>query len=277
MADNRPIGVFDSGLGGLSAIKELIRVLPDESIVYFGDTGRVPYGGRSAETIIKYAEQDENFLLSNNVKIIIAACGTVSSVAYSTGTNLPVPFIEVVTPASEAAVNATKNGKIGIIGTAATIRSDSYSKKIRMINSDVEIYSAPCPLFVPLVEAGWIGCNDTVTTETAKRYLLPLKEKGIDTLVLGCTHYPAIKNIISDIMGDRVTLINVGEQAVKKAVSLLTDSDMLSDKKNGSRKFFVSDHSESFSEIASILLGSDISDSVAHIDINLYGRRADVK
>ena len=271
MTDNRPIGVFDSGLGGLSAIKELIKVLPNENIIYFGDTGRVPYGGRSAETIINYARQDEKFLLSKDVKLIIAACGTVSSVALSTGKELPVPFVEVVTPAAKAAVKATKNKKIGIIGTVATVKSNSYAEKMRNLDKDVEIFSVACPMFVPLVEEGWIEKGDPITKETAHRYLSALKDVGVDTLVLGCTHYPAIKDIIAEYMGDGVTLINVGEQAAREAAEYLKENDMLADQSTVSREYFVSDRQESFSKIAGILLGKDISDSVSQVDINSFG------
>ena len=171
MSDNRPIGAFDSGLGGLSVIKELIKVLPNEDIVYFGDTGRVPYGTKSPETIVRYAREDEKFLCSKNVKLIIAACGTVSSVAAHTGDELSVPFIEVVTPACKAAVEATQNNKIAILGTSATVKSKSYEDRIKKLLPQAEITAVACPLFVSLVESGWIDKNDEVTVATAKRYL----------------------------------------------------------------------------------------------------------
>ena len=268
MADTRPIGVFDSGLGGLTAVKELLHILKNEDIVYFGDTGRVPYGSKSPETIKEYARQDENFLLSQDVKLIIAACGTVSSVAIETARDLPVKFIEVVTPASVAAVNATKNKKIGIIGTTATIKSNSYKNKILSLMPEAEVYQNDCPILVPLVEAGWIADDDLVTVETAKRYLEPLKSAGVDTLILGCTHYPVLKHIIGDIMGDGVTLINTGKQAALTAADYLRENDMLNDSRSsGKRSFFVTDRAEGFSEIASTLLGSDIGDSVCRITL----------
>lgn len=267
--DNRPIGVFDSGLGGLSVIKELNRVMSEENIIYFGDTGRVPYGTRSADTIVKYARQDERFLLSHDVKLIIAACGTVSSVAPFTAKELPVPFIEVVTPASMAAVAATKNGKIGVLGTSATVNSGSYKNKILGFDSSVTVVQNACPLFVQLVEAGWIARDDEVTVATAKRYLKPLIEADVDTVILGCTHFPAIKDIIGDIMGDKVTLINSGEQAAKAAAKYLNDHDLCGN--GGKRRYFVSDRAESFASIAGILLGSNIESDVEMINIDSFG------
>ena len=267
--DNRPIGVFDSGLGGLSVIKELNRVLDNENIIYFGDTGRVPYGTRSAETIIKYARQDEMFLLKYDVKLIIAACGTVSSVAAFTAHELPVPFIEVVTPAAEAAVKATKNGKIGVLGTTATINSGSYKKHMLKLEPGLEIVQNACPLFVQLVEQGWISRDDSVTVATARRYLEPLKASGVDTVILGCTHFPAIKEIIGDIMGDSVTLVNSGEQAALKAAEYLSEHGMCGC--GGKRRFYVSDRAESFSATADIMLGSRIDGDVEMIDIESFG------
>lgn len=272
MSDSRPIGVFDSGLGGLTAVKELIHALPGEDIIFFGDTGRVPYGTRSFETIEKYARQDESFLLSQNVKLIIAACGTVSAVALNTRRELPVPFIEVVNPAAAAAVKVTKNRRIGVIGTTATIKSGSYTRCLKSILPEVEVVSNDCPIFVPLVEAGWIDKNDCVTIETAKRYLKPMIDGNVDTLILGCTHYPVIKQIIADIMGDGVSLINTGEQAAISAARYLKEHDMLSDKTSDAvNHFFVSDRTDSFSQTASIFLGSDITGSVERVDIDYIG------
>ena len=261
----RPIGVFDSGLGGLSVIKELNRVLPDENIVYFGDTGRVPYGTKSPKTIIKYAKEDESFLLSHDVKLIIAACGTVSSVARETGEQLPVPFIEVVTPGAKAAVEANKNGKIGVIGTAATVKSGSYKKAMLSLDDSISVFQEACPLFVQLVEEGWINKDDEVTRLTAERYLKPLKEEGVDTLILGCTHFPAISEIIADIMGEGVTLINTGEQAAKAAADYLKQNDLLGE--GSCKRFFVSDRADSFKSVANILLGSEIEGEVEMVSL----------
>ena len=269
MADNRPIGVFDSGLGGLTVVRELIKAMPFENIVYFGDTGRVPYGTRSPETIFKYTKQDESFLLSQDVKMIVAACGTVSSVASQTGDLLPVPFVEVVTHAAKKAAEITKNGRIGVIATSATIKSNSYKKHINSLMPSAEVYQNDCPLFVPLVEAGWVDRNDIVTIETAKRYLQPLKDVGVYVLIMGCTHYPVITDIIRDIMGEEVTLINTGEYTAKFTKELLDSNKMETDSNtHGICKYFVSDKTEVFSKTASILMGSDFCGDVSEVDIH---------
>ncbi len=258
MSDNRAIGVFDSGLGGLTVMKELTALLPAESIVYFGDTGRVPYGTKSVDTIKKYALQDEKFLLSKNVKLIVAACGTVSSVAGRDGEKLPVPFIEVVSHSVKAAVSATKNKKIGVLATAATIKSGAHKKQILKLLPDAEVYEAAGSLLVPLVEEGWTDENNTVTTEALKRYLEPLKQKGIDTLILGCTHFPVLKKAISNILGENVSLINMGSAAARAVKERLAVSNMLCSEDNKPfYEFFVSDKPNNFVTAASILLGKE--------------------
>ena len=270
MADSRPIGVFDSGLGGLTVVKELKKILPFENIVYFGDTGRVPYGTKSKETIEKYAIQDENFLLKKNVKLIVAACGTVSSVAAHTGENLPVDFVGVVEHSVKAAVKATKNKKIGIIGTAATISSGAHEKAIKKLLPDAEIYANKCNLFVPIVEEGWCDENDAVAIETAARYLEPIKSAGVDTLIMGCTHYPVLEPIIAKIMGGGVKLINMGEATALYVAELLKEKDMLCEGSDPTYKFYVSDKHASFRSQAEKLLDSEISETqVEQVDINL--------
>ncbi len=256
MSDSRPIGVFDSGLGGLTVVKELKKVLPDETIVYFGDTGRVPYGNKSRDIIRKYALQDERLLLSCGVKMIIAACGTVSSVAKDTEKELPVPFVEVVSHAASAATRATKNGKIGVIGTAATIKSNAHRNYILSKMPDATVVQNSCPLFVPLVEEGITSQNDVMATEAAKRYLAPIIDAGVDTLILGCTHYPVLADVLRSVCGEDVTLINMGEATAQYVKQYLEENDMLSDTKSSDR-YYVSDKSESFSEMARALLGSD--------------------
>lgn len=262
MADSRPIGVFDSGLGGLTVVKELRRYMPDEDIIYFGDTGRVPYGTRSRDTIRRYAKEDENFLLNRDVKLIIAACGTVSSVAADISEQLPIPFFEVVTHASKAAVAATKNGRIGVIGTAATIKSGKHKEHILKHMPDAQVTAQSCSLFVPLVEEGWYDEDDIVVTETVRRYLEPIIESGADTLILGCTHYPVLSKAIAKVLGQDLTLIDAGTATSKAVLSYLQENDMLNkSKKNGDIKFFVSDKADSFRQQASVLLGADIDDS----------------
>ena len=269
MADKRAIGVFDSGLGGLTVVKELIKELPNENIVYFGDTGRVPYGTRSVETIRKYAIQDEKFLLKNNVKLIVAACGTVSSVAADTALDLPVPFFEVVSHAAVSAVKATKNGRIGVIGTNATVKSEQHKKQILKLNPNAEILTVGCPLFVPLVEEGWYSADDVVVTETVARYLKPIFEFSADTLILGCTHYPVLSDAIKKVMGDNVNLINAGTSTALAIKDYLKENNMENDEDNASHTFYVSDKPDSFRTQASVLLGREIDESkVVKVDIN---------
>lgn len=261
MSDKRSIGVFDSGLGGLTVVKELQRVLPDEGIVYFGDTGRVPYGTRSRETIRKYAAEDERFLLTHNVKTIIAACGTVSSVASDLADDLPVPYFEVVSHSAKAAVDATKNKKIGVIGTSATVNSCQHEKYIKELMPEAEVTACSCSMFVPLVEEGWYSADDIVVTETVRRYLEPIVKSGADTLILGCTHYPVLSEAIKKVVGDGVTLINAGVATAEAVKEYLEKNDMLCDNKTETDiKFFVSDKPDSFRRIASVLLSSEIDD-----------------
>lgn len=266
-----PIGVFDSGLGGLTAVKELLNVLPNENIVYFGDTGRVPYGNRSKETIIKYAVQDANFLLAQNVKMVIAACGTVSSVAREIDKQLNVPFTGVVMPTAFSAVQATKNNKIGVIGTTATINSGSYKTEIQKFNSNINVYMQDCPLFVPLVENGFISKEDPVVKMVVERYLQPLIDINIDTLIMGCTHYPILRQVIAEVMGSSVTLIDSGKETALYASTLLKENNLLNTtQQTGSCSFYVSDRPDGFTEIAGLFLGKDIENDVTRIDIEEY-------
>lgn len=267
--NNASIGAFDSGLGGLTVVSQIHKYLPGESIVYFGDTGRVPYGSRSNETIIRYAKQDISFLKSHNVKIIVAACGTVSSVAYSAADGLDIPFVEVVTPAAETAAKITKNGKIGVIGTAATIGSHSFKHRIQRVDSKLAVFEHECALFVPFVESGFISPDDELVVGMVRRYLDPLIKENVDTLILGCTHYPILAPIIQRIMGDSVMLINTGEAAALKIKQILTENDMLADKKNDSH-FFVSDTTQTFIETSEILLGKTLDFDVKKVDIEKY-------
>ena len=269
MSDNRPIGVFDSGLGGLTVLKELEKVLGNESFVYFGDTGRVPYGSRSNETIISYARQDENFLLSKGVKYIIAACGTVSAVAADTAKELPVNFMGVVENSVKAAVEATKNNKIGVIGTSATINNGAHKKQILNLLPEADVITVDCPLFVPLVEEGF-SSEDIVVEEVARRYLKPMVDAGVDTLILGCTHYPILIGAIRKIMGNDVTLINMGNSTAKAVKEELVKLDMLSeDSTLAKREIYVSDLTAGFAKVSEILLGEKIN-NVNLVDINKY-------
>lgn len=268
---DKPIGIFDSGLGGLSAVRELAKILPNEDIVYFGDTGRVPYGNRSRETIIRYAEQDVSFLLSKNVKMIIAACGTVSSVYHYSSKVSQIPFTGVVKPTSLAAVEATNNGCIGVIGTSATIKSCSYKKEIAKLDPKIKVVQQDCPLFVPLVENGFVDHENQITALAVEHYLAVLKKAKVDTVILGCTHYPLIKHAIGRFVGDAVKLIDSGRETAKFAMKALSDINALNrNNSKGCYNFNVSDSTEGFNEIASLFLGDEITYEVKQIDINRF-------
>ncbi|MDE7301793.1 MAG: glutamate racemase [Oscillospiraceae bacterium] len=268
--NNNAIGVFDSGLGGLTCLKELNKLIPNENVIYFGDTARLPYGTRSRETILEYAHQDISFVKSKNVKMIIAACGTVSSVLGSGKTSDgDIPFTGVLLPAAQAACGLTRNGKVGVIGTEATIKSGSYGKAIRGIRPDVSVIGAACPLFVPLVENGFTARDNKVAQLVTEQYLAPIKKEGVDTLILGCTHYPIIKDVISDFMGDSVTLISSGEEAAKYAYKMLMSKEMLSDREeNGTNTYYTSDSIELFEENARAFLGSSLNGDVYKVGID---------
>lgn len=258
------IGIFDSGLGGLTAVKE-IKKLSDEDLVYFGDTGRVPYGSRSSAIITRYAEQDASFLMSKSVNAIVVACGTVSTTALEHLKKiLPVPVIGVVEPSAEAAVKATRNGKIAVIGTSATIRSGAFTKAIKDIDERIEVVTQACPLFVPLVEAGFVSEDCEITRLTVEHYLKPIIESGADTLILGCTHYPIIAKTIASVLPG-VTLISSGAEAAKKAVGLLGAKEG-----KGKTSYFVSDDTKMFISSASLFLGEEVEGSVEKIDIDKY-------
>ena len=230
MSSQNAIGVFDSGLGGLSAVKEFMNLLPNEKIIYFGDTGRVPYGTRSCDTIRKYALQDACFLLTHKVKMIVAACGTVSSVAGGLlEEKLGVPYTGVVNPTAYTAVRKTKNGRIGVIGTAATVGSHSYKLRLQKLDPTVKVYEQACPLFVSLVENGIIHRDDQITRLVVRRYMAELKDNGVDTVILGCTHFPLLREAISDYMGGDVTLVDSGYETANYAAKVLRESDLLTD------------------------------------------------
>lgn len=264
------IGVFDSGLGGLTAVKELLSVLPNEDIVYFGDTSRVPYGTRSFKTITDYAAQDLNFLSTHNVKIALVACGTVSAVALShLKGNYPFNVVGVIESAARAAVNATENKKIAILGTAATIKSNAYKTAIEQMDNTIETISIACPLFVPLVENGHTDKNDELTKGAVKLYLSAVKDFGADTVILGCTHYPLIAGAIGEFLGKSVTLINSGKEAAKTIKTLLENENMLN-QSGGAQRFFVSDSTESFEKYAGLFLGKTLNGEVKKVDIENY-------
>ena len=273
--DNRPIGVFDSGLGGLTGVRELRRRLPREDIIYFGDTGRVPYGSRSPETILQYARQDIAFLLSKNVKCIMAACGTVSSTyPAAEAAALPVPYLGVVDAAAREAAFATRSRRIGVIGTAATIRSRSYETLLRRLVPGVEITARACPLFVPLVENGYVDGSapdrQQVTRLVIAQYLTGLREANVDTLILGCTHYPLIQQMIGEFMGRGVTLVDPAKTAAHHLERVLGERGLRADRQAGQAHFYVSDTPDNFVQTADLFLGEYRGGPVEQIAIDKY-------
>ncbi len=253
------IGIFDSGIGGLTVVREFMQHLPGYDIIYFGDTARTPYGSKSPETVVEYARQNTEFLLERGAKIIVMACNTASSVATEAlMQGYDVPVFEVVTPAVELAVQATRYGRIGVIGTRATINSGIYEKKILQIAPKARVYSRACPLFVPLVEEGWIKKPETAMI--VKKYLFPLKVRRIDTLILGCTHYPLLKETIQRKIGKQVRVIDSSVAITRKVREFLdrhSDLDR-SLSQNRVHRFFVSDVTPQFEKTAMELLKTRI-------------------
>ncbi|MBO5055599.1 MAG: glutamate racemase [Lachnospiraceae bacterium] len=257
MDRNASIGVFDSGVGGLTVMKEIMHQIPNEKIVYFGDTARVPYGDKSKETITKFSRQIVRFLQTHDVKAIVVACNTASAYALDElEKEVDIPMIGVIKPGAKVASEVTVNGKIGVIGTEGTISSSIYPRYIKEINKDVTVIGKACPLFVPLVEEGlW---RDPVTDEIAKRYLTELIDIDIDTLVLGCTHYPLIRETVGKIMGDGVNLVNPAYETARELKELLIREDMLRTQEpklgDNQYQFYVSDSAEKFKRFANSII-----------------------
>lgn len=269
--DNRPIGVFDSGLGGLTALRELRRILPQEDLIYFGDTGRVPYGTKGRETILRYARQDVALLRSFGPKAIVVACGTVSANALTelTAEN-DLPIFGVVEAAARAAVARTQNKRVGLIGTSASIRSGAYEREIARLDPSVTVTARACPLFVPLVENGRFRPGDRVAELVVEEYLTPVKAAGVDVLVLGCTHYPLLAQAIGAFMGPEVTLIDTGAVCAGHAAQTLEARGLLARREKGSCRFYVSDSTQDFAQLASLFLGETVEGSVERVEIERY-------
>ncbi|MDL2252501.1 glutamate racemase [Ruminococcaceae bacterium OttesenSCG-928-I18] len=267
-----PIGVFDSGLGGLTTVRELRTLLPGEDILYFGDTGRVPYGTRGRDTIVDYTRQDIAFLLSKHVKTIIAACGTVSSTyPAEEGRALPVGYTGVVQAAAHAALKVTKTGRVGILGTEATVRSGSYQVALAAGDRKVKSFACACPLFVPLVENGHFAPDDPMAHLAAEEYLGPIKEAGVDTVILGCTHYPLLWGVLERQFGPGVALIDPGRQAALAMRDKLAQEAMLNPRETGGRvEYYVSDEPSRFNALAGIFLPEDAAASARQIHVEKY-------
>lgn len=266
--DTRKIGVFDSGLGGLTVVREMETLLPQESLIYFGDIARLPYGSKSKETITEFSHQIMRFLLQHDIKAAIVACGTASSNALEDlQSTYDLPIFGVVEPGARAAARATRSGKIGITGTEATIRSGAYERLLHRENTQLEVCTKACPLFVPLVEEGWF--DDPVTAQVIHRYLAELKEEQVDTLVLGCTHYPLLKELIQKEMGEQVTLINPSLAATQELAVYLDQHHLRTNAAQGSYEFYASDSTEKFQAFGRRVL--QISDlTVQKINIEKY-------
>lgn len=255
---NKPVGIFDSGVGGLTVLKEIAKLLPNEDLIYLGDTARVPYGIRSAETVIKYSIECANFLFKKGIKMLVVACNTSSSVSLEIlKEKLPIPVIGVIEPGVRAALRSSKNGKIGIIGTEATVQSEAYPKKIKSINPEIEVISKACPLFVPLVEEGIL--EGSIAEQVVERYLKELKTSGIDTLILGCTHYPLLKKTIQKYM-EGIKLVDSAEETAKQVREILSHQGLINENSHsGTRTFYVTDSPERFKKIGEIFLNCEIN------------------
>ena len=262
---SHPIGIFDSGIGGLTVFKAMRRALPREDLVYFGDTARVPYGTKSKETITKFSVENVNFLQSFDVKMVVVACNTASALSLEAlQQRFALPVIGVIEPGAREAIRRSKNGRIGVIGTKSTIGSNAYETWLRRLEPSVKVYSSACPLFVPFVEEGWL--EGDVIGKVAKAYLAPLKNFKIDTLILGCTHYPLLSKVIQKAVGPKVRLVNSAEETAKEAAKLLSQRGLENAlrSKSPEPRFYVSDESEQFRALGERFLGRPIP-SVAKV------------
>ncbi len=254
------IGIFDSGFGGLTVVSEILKQLPGEEIVYFGDTAHLPYGTKSKETVTRFSLKIADFLhRKQGVKIIVVACNTASSCAVEAlKENVDIPVVDVITPGARAVPGLTKNNRIGIIGTTATIRSKAYEEVIAKLNPEMKIFTQPCPLFVPLVEEGWLDNQETLLV--AKRYLGPLKDEKVDTLILGCTHYPLLKKIITRVMGVNVSLVDSARETASEVKRVLDDRGLRAKAASQTvrHRYFVSDDPDKFVSLGRGFLGKDI-------------------
>jgi len=255
------IGIFDSGIGGLTVVQALIEILPAERLVYLGDTGRTPYGTKSNDVVQRYSEENAMFLLDKGIKLLVVACNTASAVALgSLRERFDIPMVDVIEPGAAAAVAATRNGKVGIIGTEATIRSGAYARALKRLRSDLEIYTRACPLFVPLAEEGWID-ND-VAHQTARLYLASLRASGIDTLILGCTHYPLLRGAVAAVMGPSVHLVDSARATAHVVRATLAAAALMPTGGSGANSFFVTDAPDRFVKVGARFLGAELDSAV---------------
>ena len=268
---DRPIGVFDSGIGGLTVARELFRILPSESVLYFGDTARVPYGPKSPDTVLRYAREATAFLLSRDVKMVVVACNTATAHAFDElREELPVPVVGVVEPGARTAARSTQSGRIGVIGTAGTIASGAYDRAVRLLVPDARVYAQSCPLFVPLIEEGWN--MHPATRLIVEEYLKPLHDVDIDVLILGCTHYPLLSHVVEEVLGPKVKLVDSAHETALEVRSILTKADLLrTDVAPPMHAFAASDSPLRFRQVGRRFLGDKIVD-VERVDVEGYGR-----
>lgn len=262
----KAIGIFDSGVGGLTVLKEIFKALPQEDTIYLGDTARVPYGTKSPETVTRYARQITSFLVGRDIKLLVVACNTASAFSLDAlKEKFPIPIVGVIEPGARRAASVTKTGKVGVIGTEGTIRSSAYAKAIKRMNPEIEVITRACPLFVPLAEEGWT--DNEVARMAARMYLQGLKEEGVDTLVLGCTHYPLLKGIISEVMGEGVTLVDSAEETARTVAEILRGSGSLRpSSEKGNHHYFVTDVPAGFIRVGNRFLGGRLGD-VYQVDL----------
>lgn len=256
----KAIGIFDSGVGGLTVLKEVVKVLPQEDTIYLGDTARVPYGTKSPETVTRYARQIASFLVSRDIKLLVVACNTASAVSLDAlKEEFPIPIVGVIEPGARRAAAVTRSGKVGVIGTEGTIKSSAYAKAIKRMNPEVEVITRACPLFVPLAEEGWV--DNEVARLTARTYLQGLKDAGVDTLVLGCTHYPLLKGIIAEVMGEGVQLVDSAAETARTVAEILRNQGLLRPAaEKGNHHYFVTDVPAGFIRVGNRFLGGGLGD-----------------
>jgi glutamate racemase len=255
------IGVFDSGIGGLTVLQRIMELVPKENTIYLGDTARSPYGTKSVETVLRYSFENAEFLIEKGVKMVVVACNTSTAIALENlQENISVPVIGVIEPGVKAALEETKNKKIGVIGTEATIQSGAYTRALKALEPRVEVYSRACPLFVPLVEEGWL--DNAPVKITVETYLSSLKQSGIDTLILGCTHYPLLKKAIQGFMGRDVKLVDSAEETAKAVQKILIKQLLAREKGKGAPSFFVTDAPDRFIKVGQRFLGEKVESAV---------------
>jgi glutamate racemase len=256
----KAIGIFDSGVGGLTVLKEVMKALPQEDTIYLGDTARVPYGTKSPETVTRYSMEITSFLVKRDIKLLIVACNTASAFSLEAlKQHFSIPIVGVIEPGARRAASTTKTGKVGVIGTEGTIRSSAYTKAIKRINPEIEVITRACPLFVPLAEEGWV--DNEVARLTAESYLKGLKSEGVDTLVLGCTHYPILKGTIGKIMGGSVQLVDSAEETARTVAAILRNSGLIRPAcERGNHHYFVTDVPAGFIKVGNRFLNGNLED-----------------